>query len=126
MKTIADYPGYTITEADASHDYKSGEIFAMPFQTRDHGTLHHFFTFGCVTDYALQYKEDPDLATAKALANGHDLFWANLNGVCITAERHAKESFPQHTLGEIVSFKGHLFTITRDGFAGHIKLIEVQ
>lgn len=123
-KVIADYPAYSITESDPEKEWQDGEIFAIPRQTRSHGTLWYFYTLGSVAAYAASCNEDPETAVAKAIERGHKLYWANANAVSITAWQRAKETREGLELGRVIRFAGKRFLLA-NAPNGNVELVEV-
>ena len=110
---IADYPAYTILSPDRAKEWADGEVFAIAYDTRHHGRLWNFYTLGCVEDYARSYGEDPAAAVANAKAKGHKLYWANANGVSLTAWKRAKETRVGFEYGDTLRFKGKTFRLDK-------------
>ena len=121
---LHSYPGYDLKEPHKVF-YRDGDVIAVPYATRSHGTLYHFYTLGSVVGYALQYGEDPEASLARARANGHQLHWASLNGTCISDTRPAvKPCYPLHAWGDVIDFHGRHFQLNPD-YNHNAKLVEV-
>lgn len=110
---IADYPAYTIV-ADKDREFVDGDVIAVPYHSRRYGAMFSFYTLGSVAGYAARYDEDPAEAVEKAKANGHKLYWANANGVSLTAWGRPKETVPGFEIGETIRFAGKSFTLKRE------------
>jgi len=111
MQIIADYPAYTIYAEDPAREFADGDVFAIPFQTRQHGTLYRFYTLGSVASYAKRYNKDPVKAVTDAVDRGHALYWANQNATSLTAHKRAKEVVPGFEVGDTIKFEGHTFVL---------------
>lgn len=111
MEIIADYPAYTITAHDPQREYQAGDMFAIPYQSRPHGTLYRFYTLGSVRALAREYKQSPEQAVTRAIERGHALWWANQNGTTLTAHKREKGTFPAHEIGDRIKFEGKTFVL---------------
>ena len=121
MITIADFPAYRIYKAYEGRKFKHGDRIAIPFQTRSHGTLYHFFTLGTVAGYAIQNGECPIEAVARTEARNaaspydkHKLYWVNANAVCLHNGPYTKEEVPGFEFGDTIILQGHTFTLAPD------------
>jgi hypothetical protein len=107
---IATYPAYTIINP-GTYGFLPGDEFAIARETRTHGTLWDFYRLGSVEDYALQYNEDPAEHIARATERGENLYWANLQGVTLSAHRQAHKYVRGVKLGDVITFKGKSFRL---------------
>lgn len=117
-QTIADYPAYRIYKPRAGQKFKHGDKIAIPFQSRSHGTLYHFYTLGTVAGYAIQNGEDPEEAIARCKRQmiedrhaGHKLYWANQNAVCLHNGPVRKEEVPGFEFGDTLILQGKVFRL---------------
>ena len=120
METIADFPAYRIYKAYAGRKFKHGDKIAIPFESRSHGTLYHFFTLGTVAGYAIQNGEDPVEAIERCKQHmierpydGHKLYWANANAVVISNMKMEKEEVPGFNFGDEIILQGKVFVLER-------------
>ena len=70
--------------------YNDGDVLAIAFESRNHGTLHRFYTLGSVVGYAIKTCNCPFEQVERAKKLGHQLHWANSNSVSISS-RYSKE-----------------------------------
>lgn len=131
METIADFPAYRIYKPYAGRKFKHGDKIALPFESRSHGTQYHFFTLGTIAGYAIQNGEDPIEAIdhCKRMMvehpyDGHKLYWANANAVCIHNGPYTKEEVPGFEFGDEIILQGKKF-ILRPDHNQNVKLEEV-
>lgn len=125
---IQDHPAFEIRRAvakqhhglDAEYpQFRAGDILGLPFETARYGTMYHWFIFGSVASYALQYNECPIEAVAKVQERiargetGHQLHWLNPTGSMLTAEARAKETRVALDWGDWLIFEGRIFEVTK-------------
>jgi hypothetical protein len=123
MTAIIDsFPAYTIVNGPS--DYDAGDEFAIGYDTARHGRLYTFYRLGSVEDYAAQYNEDPAAAVADAKARGHELYWANPQGVMLTAGKQDHRWVRGISHGDTITFKGKTFRID-PASNRNVKLVEV-
>lgn len=120
MKTIADYPAYRIYEPYQGRKFRHGEKIAIPFQSRNHGTLYHFFTLGTVAGYAVERGDDPIAEVERCKRQmiedphrGHKLYWVSANAVCISNQVTPKEDVPGFNYGDEIILEGHRFQLAK-------------
>lgn len=117
---IADFPAYTIVKPVSRRSFAldvtrptfcAGDVIGIPIQSWSHGELYHFFRFGSVASYALEYGECPIKAYNWLVENGHQTHWLNAEAVMITAKAREKETRAGLNFGDEVIFEGRLFRI---------------
>lgn len=121
MITIADFPAYRIYKSYEGRKFKHGDKIAIPFETRSHGTLYHFFTLGTVAGYAIYNGECPIKRVAEVEARNadapaydqHKLYWANADSVCLHNGPVTKIEVPGFNFGDVIILQGHSFTLTK-------------
>jgi hypothetical protein len=119
--TIADFPAYRIYKPYTGRKFRHGEKIAIPFETRNHGVLWHFYTLGTVAGYAVQNGECPikrvtEVEARNAAARPYDqhrLYWANADSVCIHNGPVTKREVPGFNIGDELILQGHRFRIDR-------------
>ena len=79
---------------------------------------------GSVEDYAARYNEDPAAAVADAKARGHELYWANPQGVMLTAGKQDHKWVRGISHGDTITFKGKTFRVD-PASNRNVKLVEV-
>jgi len=129
-ETIADFPAYRIYKPYDGRKFKHGDVIALPFESRSHGTLYHFFTLGTIAGYAIQNGEDPIEAIDRCKRQmvedkyaGHKLYWANANAVCIHNGPVVKKEVPGFNFGDTIILQGKVFTLQPD-HNNNVKLVE--
>lgn len=120
METIYDCPGFTIYKPYEGRKFRHGDKIAIPYESRRHGTLWHFYTLGTVAGYAVHNGEDPIEAVEDCKRkmieqphNGHKLYWANANAVCISNQVRAKDQVPGFNWGDEIILQGKRFTLAK-------------
>jgi hypothetical protein len=113
LQIIADYPAYKVVHMPDWFTCKHGTKFCMPYKSRNHGILWHFFTLGSVIGYAVDKGDDPLAALVQAKDRGHKLHWANANAVCIDNMKREKETAFALDFGDIILFEGIRFRLDR-------------
>jgi hypothetical protein len=117
---LHSFPAWDIYEAAprlhldlqvARPTFKSGDIVGIPFQTKNHGTLHNWFKFGSAVSYALAYCEDPIAAYSRCLKDGHPTHFLSKMPTVLTSDTHDKETRVAVDWGDEVIFEGMLFKI---------------
>lgn len=126
---IADYPAYTIVEYDG-FNFTDGDVFAVPFESRRHGTLFHFYTLGSVFAFADKYgdrngRTDAEIA-AETLAKGpkHKVYWAGQNSTSISNMTVKKVTRPAVRHGDLILFRGKRFRV-EPTWNDNVNLVEV-
>lgn len=109
-KIVADFPAYSIVEYEGQEFAPRAE-FAVPFTSKSHGTLYHFFMIHSVAAYAAEYKNDVNAAVARAKANCHELHFAIPLPVILTAAPRAKVTRPCVNIGDVIAFDGKKFFV---------------
>lgn len=131
---IADFPAWTIIRAKPRFHYglkvelptfKAGDIVGLPFESRNHGIMHHWFRFGSVISYALENDECPMAAMAKTVERGHNRYWLNPVSSMLMSERSPKEVRPAISWSERIAFQGRIFTV-RPAANSNAELVEVE
>jgi hypothetical protein len=123
-RSTIEFPGYTLTDARAY--YTDGDQIALPIETRRHGTLYSFYTFGSAAGYAIRYGESPDEAVARELERGNKIYWLNLNATTISNQNGPKKSYPLQMWGDVVQFHGRKFQLVKDRHSNNAHLVEVE
>ena len=105
-------PAHIIYEGkDDWEGYKDGDVIAIEFQSRNYGTLHHFYTLGSIVNYAIKNCECPFESVERAKKNGHKLHWANQNSTMITSHAREKDVSFMQEHGDEIRFHGKTFKI---------------
>lgn len=123
-RTVLEFPGYALS--DARLYYADGDVIALPYETRTHGTLYTFHTFGSAAGYAIRYGECPDAAVAQERKRGNPVHWLNQRATVITAENRPKVTYPLQMWGDVVRFHGRKFQIVKDRYSQNAILVEVE
>jgi hypothetical protein len=119
---LHSFPAWDIYEAAprmhydlqvARPTFMACDVVGLPYATKRHGILHHWFTFGSAVSYALEYREDPIEAHSKAVENGHLTHWLNTLPTTLTSDTLPKEDRVAVDWGDEVIFEGKLFKIMR-------------
>lgn len=121
-KTIDTFRAYTIIAG--GNTFGEGEEFAIGHDTPRHGRLYDFFRLGSVEGYAARYNEDPTKQIERAIAAGHDLYWANKRGTVISSHPQDHRTVRGINLGDIITFKGKTFRVDPAN-NGNVTLTEV-
>ena len=130
-ETIADFPAYRIYSPYAGRKFKHGDVIAVPYETRSHGTLFAFYTLGTVEGYAIANGECPHEALERHEANaakfcdGRKAYWANQNSVCIHNGPIAKIEVPGFNISDTITLQGRKFSI-RSAPNNNIELIPFE
>lgn len=126
---IADYPAYLIVEYDG-FNFTDGDVFAVPFESRRHGTLFHFYTLGSIFGFADRNgyrngRTDAELEAENATKGPeHKVYWANQNSVCISNMVVEKVTRPAVRHGDVIMFRGKRFEV-RPTWNDNVNLVEV-
>lgn len=117
---IAQYSAYSVMKVEADVLVVSREVarmvqFATPRQTRNYGVLFDMFNLSGVAAYAAEYGQDEAEAVARAKKNGHELFWLNKIGACITSHERVHEYHLQVLPGQKIMFDGVLMEVQPEG-----------
>jgi len=91
--------------------YKENDVIAIAFESRNHGTLHHFYTLGSVVGYAIDNCNCPFESVEKAKERGHKIHWANQNSSMITSDARPQEYSFMQEHGDHIKFHGKTFEI---------------
>jgi hypothetical protein len=119
-----DCPGYQILVADPNKKWVADEQFAIPFQSRNHGVLYHFYQLGSVVSYAMRYKQCPIAGLERAKANGHDLHFAFALATIISDPPQAKRTVTGLAFGDVIEFEGRKFKLAPAN-NDNVRLVEV-
>ena len=77
-KIAYEAPALKIFEGKSDYEgYKDGDVIAIAFESKNHGTLHRFYALGSVVGYAIANCECPFEAAERAKEHHHELHWAN-------------------------------------------------
>jgi len=105
-------PAHMIFEGkDSWEGYKDGDVIAIAFESRNHGTLHRFYTLGSVVGSAIQSCNCPFESVEKAKERGHELHFAFQNSTMITAHDRPREYSFMQEHGDEIKFHGKTFEI---------------
>ena len=117
-KILADFPAATYARPVISEtsivravDVKAGDVFAVAFNSRNHGTLHHHYTLGSAASYALQYNECPIESFKDSVDRGHATHWANQNSVTISDAKTEKRTIAVSEMYDTIYFEGRHFVL---------------
>jgi hypothetical protein len=121
---VFDCPGYQIVAADPNKKWVADEQFAIPFQSRHHGVLYHFFQLGSVVSYAMRYKQCPIAGLERAKANGHELHFAFALATIISDPPQAKRTVTGLNFGDVIEFEGRKFKLAPAN-NDNVRLVEV-
>ena len=122
MTIISSSPAYLIV---AGHNnFETGDQFAIAYESKNHGTLHRIYTLGCVADFAAEMGADLVAAEAKAIANGHQVFWANIKSTMITSDKRNQEIIRGINHGDVINYKGKSFTV-EPTHNNNVKLVQI-
>jgi len=128
---IAEFPAYSIATPADGHEYKTGDVIALPFDSPRHGTLYRFHQLGTIEGLATSNGEDPAQARSKFEETrnkfphmGHVPAWGFIRSTMIsdTAQEHAIR--PGHVIGDTIQLDGRAFEI-RKAPNHNIELIEI-
>lgn len=96
---------------EAPSKYIDKDVIAIAYESRNHGTLHRFYTLGSVARSAMDHCECPISAVKTAKERGQALHWANQRSSMLTNhERPQQISFLQKH-GDKIKFHGKTFEI---------------
>lgn len=119
-EVIADYPAFSIHKPAGKTAlfgdvrlpvFAAGETVGLPFKSARYGVLYHWFKFGSVASYSLQYHECPIKSYELAQLRGHKLHWLTTLPTSLTSDRRAKEERIAMKFGDRVIFEGRVFEI---------------
>lgn len=124
---IVDYPAYAIYKTPAWRQAKMIDEmeFALPFETRTHGTQYYFFKLGSVIGSAIRNGDDPMKALERAKNFGHELHFAFALAVCIHNGPKVKEQKLALNWGDIIGFHGKRFRLDKAPNQ-NVRLVEVE
>jgi len=138
VERLSDKEPGTIIQSRPAFDYVQGngvyktkDVFAMPFETINHGTMYHQFTFGTIAGHArLEGKSEigaiarcVQLAEAEPGA-GHKLAWAFANGVSLTTGKREHKIICAQAWGDVIELDGSRYELARAS-NNNVKLIPV-
>lgn len=118
------YPAYTIVRMEEDHEYSDGEDFAVAYESRNHGTLYHFYCFGSVETYAEKNGMNGKEAIKRAMENGHELYYAYALGVMLTSTKQPHRTYPLLSIGQTFKFRGKTFMLT-PAPNNNVRLLEI-
>lgn len=122
MTILHSSPAYLIV---AGHNnFETRDEFAIAYESKNYGTLHRIYTLGCVADFAAEMGADPVAAEAKAIANGHQVFWANSKSAMITSDKRELEIVRGINHGDVINYKGKSFTV-EPTHNNNVKLVQI-
>lgn len=123
-KIIAEYPAYKLIDK-VGYTFRDGDEIAIPYQSRNHGTLYHFFKMGSVAGYAVEYGDDVEDALARARSNGHALHYAYGLGTMLTADKQAQKIVALLNYGDTIKAFGRYFRLDRAS-NDNVTLVEIE
>jgi len=90
----------------------------MAFQHHDEiavkiGRFYAPVTLGTCEGYARQYNDCPVAAVERATNLGHELHWANVQAVALTAWDQTVDTLLGFEFGDVIELEGCQFTLTR-------------
>lgn len=123
MKTVATFPAFDIVDMEQdvielsreSLEQFNGLKFCVNKETARHGNLYPEVRPYCVAYYAQDYNEDPAEKEARAVKNGHELYWINNCGAMITSEKRAKGTRILLNPGQKILMNGVLLEVFQKG-----------
>jgi hypothetical protein len=122
MTIISSSPAYLIV---AGHNnFETGDQFAIAYETKNHGTLHRIYTLGCIADCIADMGLDAAKEEAKAIANGHQVFWANIRSTMVTSDKRQREIIRGINHGDVINYKGKSFTVEPTN-NNNVKLVQI-
>jgi hypothetical protein len=128
-KIIAQFPAYTVIESKEDHIWNDGDQFAVPYESRYHGTMYRMYTLGSTENYyrkSFSNYTDEQIAelVSREIKKGEPLYWAYANATIITEQKRAHETYRQLKHGDVIHFQGKRFTVN-PAPNHNIRLIEV-
>jgi len=122
MTIISSSPAYLIVEGH--NNFETGEQFAIAYETKNHGTLHRIYILGCIADCIADMGLDAAKEEAKAIANGHQVFWANLKSTMVTSDKREQQIVRGIQHGDVINYKGKSFTV-QPTHNNNVKLVQI-
>lgn len=114
-KIIAQFPAYTIVEADPTHVWENGEEFAIPYETQRYGTMYRFYTLGSAENFyreTMQYcEEEVALRIRRSKEAGHELWFAIQLSTILSDPPPPHKTVVGLKHGDVISFMDKWFTI---------------
>ena len=110
VKKVHDWPAVTYLEMDTvNHEQHLTEkgVFAILV-----GRTHKEFIAGSVFEGHDYDWETAEEARQRAIDNGHELYYAYADCVCISNTPEKKRSIPAYNFGDVVTFHGKRFKLT--------------
>lgn len=83
--------------------------FALPYQSRNHGTLHKMFKMGSVATYAVSRGLNEVEQVDRAIANGHALYFMYGLGASLTSHQRPREFKVLLKDGQLIRHDGLVF-----------------
>lgn len=122
MTIISSSPAYLIV---AGHNnFETGDQFAIAYESKNHGTLYRIYILGCIADFIADMGLDAAKEEAKAIANGHQVFWANIKSTMITSDKRKQEIIRGINHGDVINYKGKSFTV-EPTHNNNVKLVQI-
>ena len=111
-KIAFEAPALKIFEGKDDYEgYKDGDVIAIAYESKNHGTLYRLYTLGSVVGYAIENCECPFEEVERAKEHGHQLHWANQNAVTITSGPVDQKRAFMQAHGDTIKFHGKHFEI---------------
>jgi hypothetical protein len=120
-----EFPAYKIYRPFVGRKFKDGDQIAVPYESRHYGTMFDFFTLGTVIGYAVRNGDDPIECLKRATENGHKLYWANKNSVCLHNGPRVQIEVPGFNVGDTIHLQGKTFRLDRAPNQ-NIELVEID
>lgn len=111
IQIIDTFPAYTIVGGNKA--FRSGDTFAIGYDSHRHGRLYDFFNLGSVATYAAQYGDDVEASIKRANERGDPLHWASKASVAITSHKQAHRTVWCLQIGDEIEVDGIPFRIER-------------
>lgn len=125
MKTVADFPAFEVVDLeldvmtiDANMLKDGGFRFCVEMKSTRHGNLYPEVKPGCIAYYCEENGEadKTEERTARAIANGHKVYWINNCGASLTSHARAKHSRFLLKAGQKVKMNGVMLEVVAHGF----------
>jgi hypothetical protein len=129
-RTVASFPAYDVYDMGAEvlelTRRQSQQIeFALPFESRNYGTMFRMFKLSGCAPYAGERGSDEAASIARATARNEDLYFMFGLGTSITAHKRPKEYKVLLKNGQLIRYDDHLLQV--EVIRGeHIKMHIVQ
>jgi hypothetical protein len=92
-------------------EYKDGDVIAIAYESRNHGTLHRRYTLSSAVKYAIDNCRCPFDMVEKTKERGEDLHWAIPKESMLTSHERPQEIAFMQKHGDKIKFHGKTFEI---------------